>query len=87
MVFISLAQCRGGKDRASHVYRQCLCTSLASRLITAVFGLGTRFCMREKKLENGILSNRQQPQSVVNGFGDQGKFEAMKTLSGWEAAG
>ena len=34
------------------------------------------------KLENGVLSNGQQPQAFV----DQGEFEAMKTLSGWEAA-
>ena len=39
------------------------------------------------KLENGVLSNGQQPQSVVNGFVDQGEFEAMKMLSGWETAG
>ena len=38
------------------------------------------------KLENGVLHNEQQPQSVVNGFIDQGEFEAMKTLSSWEAA-
>ena len=38
------------------------------------------------KLENGVLSNGQQPQSVVNGFVDQGEFEAVKTLSGREAA-
>ena len=25
------------------------------------------------------------PWSVVNGFNEQGEFEAMKTLSGWEA--
>ena len=30
--------------------------------------------------------NRQQPQSVVNGFVEQSGFEAMKMLSGWEAA-
>ena len=24
--------------------------------------------------------------SVMNGFSDQGEFEAMKTLGGWEAA-
>ena len=34
------------------------------------------------KLENGILSNGQQPQSVVNGILDQGEFEAMRTLCG-----
>ena len=38
------------------------------------------------KLENGVLHNEQQPQSVVNGFIDQGEFEAMKTLSSWETA-
>ena len=38
------------------------------------------------KLENGILCNGQPTQSVVNGFSDQGEFEAMKMLSGWEAA-
>ena len=34
-----------------------------------VLGLGTRLrvCMRTE-LENGVLSNGQQPQSVVNGF-------------------
>ena len=37
-------------------------------------------------VENGVLSNRQQTQNVVNGFVDQGEFEALKTLSGWEAA-
>ena len=64
-----------------------LCTSLASRLMTVVFGLGTRLHVRMRtKLENGVLSNGQQPQSVVNGFVDQGEFKAMKTLSGWEAA-
>ena len=55
--------------------------------MTVVFGLGTRLHVRMRtKLENGVLSNGQQPQSVVNGFVDQGEFEAMKTLSGWEAA-
>ena len=37
-------------------------------------------------LENGVLRNGQQPQSVVNGFYRPGEFEAMKTLSRWEAA-
>ena len=54
--------------------------------MNGVFGLGTRLCLRMRtKLENGVLHNEQQPQSVVNGFIDQGEFEAMKTLSGWEA--
>ena len=34
------------------------------------------------KLENGVLSNGQQPWSVVNGYIDQGEFEAMKTPIG-----
>ena len=52
-----------------------------------VFGLGTRLHVRMRtKLENGILHNGQPTQSVVNGFSDQGELEAMKTLSGWEAA-
>ena len=52
-----------------------------------VFGLGTRLRVRMRtKLENGILHNGQPTQSVVNGFSDQGELEAMKTLSGWEAA-
>ena len=44
-------------------------TSLASRPMTVVLGLGTRLRVRMRtKLENGVLSNGQQPQSVVNGF-------------------
>ena len=44
-----------------------LCTSLIPRPV--IFGLETRLhvCMRTK-LENGVLCNRQQPQSVVNRF-------------------
>ena len=55
--------------------------------MTVVFGLGTRLgvCMRTK-LENGVLSNGQQSQSLVNGFVDQGEFEAMKQLNGWKDA-
>ena len=52
-----------------------------------VFGLGTRLhvCI-STRLENGVLRNGQQSGSAVNSFFDRGKFEAMKTLSGWEAA-
>ena len=61
--------------------------SVVPRPMNVVFGLGTRLCVRMRtELENGVLHNEQQPQSVVNGFIDQGEFEAMKTLSGWEAA-
>ena len=37
--------------------------------MSMVFGLGTRLRVRMRtKLENGVLHNGQQPQSVVNGF-------------------
>ena len=59
---------------------------LASRPMTVVFGLGTRLRVRMRtQLENGVLSNAQQPQSVVNGFVDQGELEAMKPPSGRRA--
>ena len=51
--------------------------------MSVVFGLGTRLHLRMRtKLENGVLHNRQQPQSVVNGFIDQ---DAIKMLSGRRA--
>ena len=37
-------------------------------------------------LENGGLHNGQQPGRAVSSFFDYDKFEAMKTLSSWEAA-
>ena len=48
----------------------CLCqTSFTSRPMTVVFGLGTRLHVRMcTELEDGVLSNEQHPQSVVNGF-------------------
>ena len=62
-------------------------TSLVPRAMTVVFGLGTRLHVRMRtRSENGVLRNGQQSGSAVNSFFDQGKFEAMKTLSGWEAA-
>ena len=74
---------RGEKTVPVMPARLCI---LASRPMTVVFGLGTRLRVRMRtKLENGVLSNGQQPQSVVNGFIDQGEFEAMKTLSGRRA--
>ena len=58
-----------------------MCTSLVPRLTIVIFGLGTRLLLRMRiKLQNGVLHNGQQLQSVVNGFIDQGEFEAMKTL-------
>ena len=54
--------------------------------MSVVFGLGTRLRVRMRtKLENGVLHNGQQPQSVVMAFIDQDEFEAMKTLSGRSA--
>ena len=52
------------------------------------FGLGTRLHMRMRtRLENGVLRNKQQSGSAVNCFLiDHSKFEAMKSLSSWEAA-
>ena len=50
--------------------------------MTVVFGLGTRQHVHMRtRLENGILRNGQQPGSAANIFIDQGKLEAMKTLS------
>ena len=55
--------------------------------MTVVFGLEMRLHLRMCTiLENGTLRNEQLSGSAVNNFFDQGNFEAMKTLSGWEAA-
>ena len=57
-----------------------LVTSLVPRLTIEIFGLGTRLLVRmHTKLQNGIVCNGQQPQSVVI---DYGEVEAMKTLIG-----
>ena len=46
-----------------------LCTNVVPIPMSVVFGLRTRLCVHMcTKLENGILQNGQQPQSVVNGF-------------------
>ena len=61
-------------------------TSLAPRPMPVVFGLGTRLCVRMRTiLENGVLRNEQPSGSAVTNFFDQVNFQAMKTLSGWEA--
>ena len=45
-----------------------VCTSLALRPVTAVFGLGTRLRVHmHTTLENGILHNRQQPMKMLFG--------------------
>ena len=51
--------------------------------MTVVFGSGTRLRVRmHTTFKNGILRNGQQPSRADNSFIDQGKFVAMKTLSG-----
>ena len=56
-----------------------VCTSLAPRPMTVVFGLGTRLRVRMRTtFENGVLRNGQQPGSVYR----PGEFGAMKMLSG-----
>ena len=60
-------------------------SQLISKSLTTVYGLGTRLHVHmciHKQLEDGILCNRQQLLSVVNGFIDQGEFDVMKMLSG-----
>ena len=48
---------------------QLLCTSVVPRPMSVVFDPGTRLRVRMRtKLENGVLHNGQQPQSIVNGF-------------------
>ena len=54
--------------------------------MTVVISLGTRLDVRMcTRLENNVLRNGQQPDSDENNFFDHSKFEAMKSLSGWEA--
>ena len=63
-----------------------MCTSLAPRPRTAIFGLGTRQRVRMRTtFENGVLCNGQQPGRAENSFIDWDEFIAMKTLSGCKA--
>ena len=63
-----------------------VCSSLAPRPMTVVFGLGTRLRVRMRTtLENGVLRNRQQVGRAENSFINQDEFVAMKTLSGCKA--
>ena len=51
-----------------------------------VISLETRLDVRMRtRLENDVLGNGQQPGSDENNFFDHSKFEAMKSLSDWEA--
>ena len=55
--------------------------------MTVIIGLGTRLDVHMRtRLENSVLRNGQQPGSAENSFFDYSKFEAMKALSGWDAA-
>ena len=55
--------------------------------MTVVFALGTRLrVLMRTTLENGVLRNKQPSGRAVNYLIDHNNFEAMKTLSGWEAA-
>ena len=63
-----------------------VCSSLAPRPMTVVFGLGTRLRVRMRTtLQNGVLRNRQQVGRAENSFINQDEFVAMKTLSGCKA--
>ena len=74
-----------GRDRASRTQlaRFHVCSSLAPRPMTVVFGLGMRLRVRmHTALENGVLRNRQQVRRAENSFINQDEFVAMKMLSG-----
>ena len=81
VVFISLAQCRGGK-------RQCqpcvlptgdLACSLASRPMTVSLWSG-----KETSYAHAYKIRKWRPSQRM-AFTDQGEFEAMKTLSSCRA--
>ena len=76
-----------GRDHAGQRTRFHVCTSLVPKPITVVIGLGTRLDVHmHTRLENGVLRNGQQLGSAESSFFDHSKFEAMKSLSSWEAA-
>ena len=55
--------------------------------MTIVNGFGTRLDVRMcTRLKNSVLRNGEQPGSAGNSFFDYSKFEAIKSLSGWDAA-
>ena len=64
-----------------------VCTSLARRPMTMVFGLGTSStCAHAYNFRKWRPTQRAAVGSAVNNFFDQGNFEAMKTINGWEVA-
>ena len=71
VVFINLVHYYGKRpcSRARGHLAISLVTSLVPRLTIEIFGLGTRLLVRMRtKLQNGVLRNGQQLQSVVNDF-------------------
>ena len=67
VVFINLVHYYG--KRPCQPCQLAICTSLVPKPMIVVFGFGTKLLVRMRTtLENGVLRNRQQPQSVVNGF-------------------
>ena len=74
-----------GKDRAGQHVQFHACTSLIPKAITMVISLGMRLDVR-MHIQDYVLCNGQQPGSAENNFFDHSKFEAVKSLSGWEAA-
>ena len=74
------------RDRSSHA-RFHACTSLVPKPMTVVNGLGMRLDVHmHTRLKNVVLRNREQPGSAGNSFFDYSEFEAIKSLSGWNAA-
>ena len=80
-----------GRDRASHARGQ-LAILLVHKSCSQTNDPGIwpgkeATYTHASTLENGVLHNGQQPQSVVNGFVDHGEFEAMKMPIGRRAPG
>ena len=68
MVFINLTHYFGNKPGQLRAWLISL-VHYSVVPMNVVFGLGTTLCVHMcTKLENGVLHNGQQPQSVVIGF-------------------
>ena len=63
-----------------------MCTSLAPRPKTVVFGLGTRLCVRMRaNFEMASYATNSSQRVLWIAFVDQGEFEAMKIVCGHTA--
>ena len=61
-----------------------MCTSLAPRPVTVVFGLGSRLGVHMRTtFKNDVLHNRQQPGSAMSSSIGQGELGAVKTFSSY----